>query len=116
MGDFADGKNVLLKRPQPGRPIQSVVKESKIEQKDVDAIADAVIKAISAKIPTMVVHSKEKEINFDDSSSLNKLADAMIIERDAKESNLEGVGIIKETKKDKGTTDKTINLLSELGD
>ena len=119
MGDFANGRNVLLRTPQPGRPIQSspVVKETKIEQKDVNAIADAVIKAISNKIPTMVVHpSQQPEEAFDNSASLDKLAQAMIVERDTKESNVEGMGTIKETHKDKGSTDKTIDMLSKMGD
>ena len=120
MGDFANGRNVLLRPPSPGRPINpapSVVKETKIEQKDINAIADAVIKAISNKIPTMVVHpSQQPEEAFDNSASLDKLAQAMIIERDTKESNVEGMGTTRETKKDKGETDKTIDMLSKIGD
>lgn len=119
MGDFSDGRNILL-TPEPGRPIKpapSVVKEPKIEQKDINAIADAVIKAIGDKIPKIIVNSQQEKIDdFDNSSSLDKLAKAMIVDRDAKESNLDGVGTIKETKKDTKTTDNMIDLLSKLGD
>lgn len=120
MGDFANGRNVLLRVPEPGRPVRqdnSVVKETKIDQKDINAIADAVIKAISGKIPTMVVHPSQKpEEAFDNSASLDKLAQAMIVERDAKESNIEGMGTVRETHKDKGSTEKTIDILSKIGD
>lgn len=121
MADFADGKNILL-RPEPGRPIRvesPVPKESKIEQKDINAIADAVIKAISSKIPSMAVNpsqSQQQESSFDNSASLDRLAQAMIIDRNAKESNIEGMGKVRETKKDKKETDGTIDLLSKLGD
>lgn len=118
MGDFADGVNILS-RPIPGRPIKSdVVKENKIEQKDINAIADAVIKAISSKIPVMLSdrNTKEEFKDFDNSASLDKLAKAMIIGRDEKDSNLEGMGIVKETKKDERETKNTIDLLSKLRD
>lgn len=110
--DYSNGKNVLLKRPEPGRPIYPVKKEE--VNINIDKIADAVVKAITNKI-SVTNNVVVKEDNFDSMASLNKLADAMIIQGN-KESNIEGIGNIKEVKKDKKETDNTIDLLSKLGE
>jgi hypothetical protein len=122
MGEFVDGKNVLLKRPEPGRPIHPITeKKEQIQSNNIDtnAIADAVIKAIVDKMPSgsiNVTSQINKEDNFDTSASLSRLADAMVYNSDKNESNLEGLGRIQETKKDNKDTNKTIDLLSQLGD
>jgi len=123
MTDYSNGNNILLKRPEPGRPIHPVqtiqIKEKPADVKvDTNAIADAVIKAISGKISGGVVIKNAPEIlkdDFDNSESLRKLADAMT-NREEKEAKLEGLGKIKETKRDKKETDQTIDILSKLGD
>ena len=50
MTDYSNGRNVLLRRPEPGRPVHPVIKQEaqNITSANVDtnAIADAVIKAI----------------------------------------------------------------------
>ena len=123
MTDYSNGNNILLKRPEPGRPIHPVqtiqIKEKPADVKvDTNAIADAVIKAISGKLSGGVVIKNAPEIlkdDFDNSESLRKLADAMT-NREEKEAKLEGLGKIKETKRDKKETDQTIDILSKLGD
>ena len=125
MTDYANGKNVLLRRPEPGRPAYPAQTPPKVEKSndinvDVNAIADAVIKAISNKMPVnmqgsgQVVSTVMKD-DFDSSGSLKRLADAMTSGGN-KESNLGGLGKIKENKKDKKETDKTVDMLSKLGD
>jgi hypothetical protein len=122
MGEFIDGKNVLLKRPEPGRPIYPIVeKKEQIQNNNIDtnAIADAVIKAIVGKMPSggININSQINKVdNFDTSDSMSKLADAMVYNSSQNESNLEGLGRIQKTKKDNKDTDKTIDLLSQLGD
>lgn len=123
MTDYANGQNVLLRRPEPGRPVHPVHPVQKTEEKvdikiDTNAIADAVIKAISGKMSQgVMIGNTPKNIidDFDSFDSLKKLADAMT-NREERESNLDGLGKIMETKKDKRETDKTIDILSKLGD
>ena len=120
MPTYANGKDVL-RRPEPGRPVYPVVKEVKNTQNinvDTNAIADAVIKAITNKMPvggSISAVSERTVDNFDNSESLKKLADAMSIQNQG-ESNLEGLGNIKEVKKDQKEVDKAIDMLSKLGD
>jgi hypothetical protein len=113
MPDYSNGQNVLLRRPEPGRPAKPLPKEN--IQVDTNAIADAVIKAMVAKMPSGVIgniNSGTRE-DFDNSESLKKLADAMT-NKEGQESNLSGLGKTQETKKDKKETDKTIDILSNL--
>lgn len=122
MPDYDNGKDILSRRPEPGRPIHTtkeiITKEIHTKEVDVNAIADAVVKAIGNKITVGQIPStvEKNEEEFDTSESMSKLADAMVYNRDQNESNLEGLGKIKETKKDKKETDKTIDLLSKLGE
>lgn len=118
MSDYIDGQNVLLKRPEPGRHIKSKPRVQGQKQKteikiDTDAIANAVIKAISNKMPLANNAQNQTPDNFDNSASLTQLAEAMINSKES-EGKIEGIGIIKETKKDIKETKKTIDLLSKL--
>ena len=119
MTDYENGKNVLLRRPEPGRPVHS--EKPKVVQPivDVNAIANAVIDAINRKLPNIVVRDS-KEVKpvevFDESSSMQKLAEAMTVQRGSSESNFEDLGNEKKTVKDKKEVDKTIDLLSNMGD
>ena len=113
MPDYSNGQNVLLRRPEPGRPAKPLPKEN--IQVDTNAIAEAVIKAIVAKMPSGVIGNINSDIreDFDNSESLKKLVDAMT-NKEGQESNLSGLGKTQETKKDKKETDKTIDILSNL--
>ena len=124
MGDYVDGKNILLRRPEPGRtnaPSPKVITKNTVAKNELvntDAIADAIIKAIQGKIPisrteNVIINTKD---DFDTTKSLEKLAGAMSEQTEIHEGNVSGIGNIKETKRDKAATDKTIDLLSGLGD
>jgi len=125
MSDYADGKNVLLKRPQPGRPA-GVPKEPEVIDKEemvnVDAIANAVIKAINDKMPvvrhggaTMQDGSGARVVDdFDNSKTLERLADNMTVQGGDSESNFEDLGKVKINKKDQKDVQSTIDLLSDI--
>jgi len=121
MTDYANGKNILLRRPEPGRPVHPIQKIEHVTvaqpQIDTNAIADAVIKAISFRVIPGTEHMGPNSggDTFDSSGSLKKLADVMSNQGQA-ETNLDGLGYIRETKKDKKETDKAIDMLSKLGD
>lgn len=113
MPDYSNGKNVLLRRPEPGRPTSPPPKEN--IRIDTNAIAEAVIKAIVAKMPSGEITVAKNNDSFDTINSLKRLADTMSnTVQDNK--NLEGVGQIHEVKRDKETIDKSIDILSKLGD
>jgi len=121
MADYKDGKNVLLRRPEPGRTIKQPVQTNVIQQQvDTNAIANAVIAAITSKIPHIKIREVEKEVaavdTFDDSSSMNRLAESMTVQRGNSEANFNDLGKVKENIKDKKEVDKTIDLLSGIGD
>lgn len=124
MSRYIDGK-----RPEPGRLIRRVEKvviekeepSTALDNNAVSAIAEAVIKALGTKGVATGVSEGEapragrpKKDDFDSSASLAKLADAMTVQRGANESNFEDLGKIKKTKKDDGSVDKTIDLLSNI--
>ena len=122
MGDYSNGQNVLIRRPEPGRPVQNNIVEVKTKEAsiDTDAIANDIVAKISQKLSVgnvgNVMQVQRAEDTFDASSSMDKLAKAMGKTMESSHSNLDGVGTIKETKKDKEDTNKTIDLLSKLGD
>ena len=126
MSTYQDGKNVLLNsRPQPGRPIgppekqveKTVEKESSV---DVNAIAEAVVKAIGNKMP-VVMHGggggntgAKIEDDFDSSKTLERLADSMSVHGSDSESNFGDLGKVKTTKKNEKDVQNTIDLLSNI--
>ena len=128
MSTYQDGKNVLLNgRPQPGRPVgppekqveKVIEKESSV---DVNAIAEAVVKAIGNKMP-VVMHGggggntgAKAEDNFDNSKTLERLADSMVVQGGDNESNFGDLGKVKTTKKDEKSVQSTIDLLSNIPD
>ena len=119
MTDCEDGKNVLRRAtPEPGRPLRPPKTERVIVEKeakvDVDAIANAVVKAIGNKMPVSM-HGTDgravREDDFDSSKTLERLADTMSVQGTSSESNFEDLGKIKKTKKD---VQSTIDLLSDI--
>ena len=125
MPQLEDGQNVLRKRPRPGRPIGPLLpqptKEIIIEREskvDVNEIAAAVVKAIG-KISPITVHqgqgsAEKKNDGFDDSKTLERLADTMAVQKGNSESNFENLGRVKTTKKDKKDVQNTIDLLKDI--
>ena len=111
MPDFLNGNSINNTKTEV-KTVENIL--------DVNNIADAVIKAIMSKMPSGFNNIANNTVNkefsdFDNTASLEKLANAMTIQG-KNESNLEGLGITKETKKDKTQTDNTIDMLSQLGD
>ena len=123
MPDYENGKNILLKRPEPGRPIDHPAQKEVIVEKaaevDVDAIANAVVKALGGKMQLGVSHEDGRKDTgdfdgFNDSRTLERLADTMVIQKGDGESNFEGLGKVQETKKDNKDVQKTIDMLKDL--
>jgi len=123
MSDYADGKNILLGRPQPGRPSGPSKQEKVVEKEakvDVDAIAQAVVKAIGDKMPVVMQGNStggqgaKVEDGFDNSKTLERLADSMSGHGDDSESNFGDLGKVKTTKKDEKDVQSTIDLLSNI--
>ena len=123
MTDYSNGQNTLIKRPEPGRPVHAAVKEEKQPQNqmDVNAIANAVIEAINKKIPNIVVREGKQESQvshdvFDNTKSMEKLAQAMTVQRGGSESNFDDLGKVSKTVRDNKDVNKTIDLLKDVGD
>jgi len=104
MGDYRDGKQ----KKSDG----SVSQVSVSQNIDIEALAAALAK----KMPKLGRSGSGDEFadDFDSVESLERLADAMITQRGGNESNFEDLGNIKETKKDKKDTDRTIDILKNL--
>jgi hypothetical protein len=123
MSDYEDGKNVLRRRPEPGRMPSAPKAEPVVEKEakvDVDAIANAVVKAIGDKMP-VVMHGggstgSKVEDGFDNAKTLERLADSMSVHGADSESNFdgEGLGKVKMTKKDGKDVQSTIDILSDM--
>ena len=107
-----------IKRPEPGRfrKQETIVEKPKQEGLDSAALANAVAQAINLRMPNqiMVGEVEKTEDSFDNSKTLARIADQMIIQRGDNKSNFEDLGKIKKTKKNKQDVDDTINLLSQL--
>ena len=118
-----------IKRPEPGRftrekVIEKVVekepKEEKSESLDINVLANAVAQAINLNLPqqtTHIIHSDGTlPDTFDDSKTMDRLADQMFVERGNNEANFENLGNVEKTKKDQKDVDNTIDLLTKLND
>ena len=60
------------------------------------------------------VYSAKQEDSFDNSKTMAKIAEQMIIQRGDNETNFDGLGKTKEVHKNSEETDRTIDLLSGL--
>jgi len=127
MGDYKDGKKDIVIMPVPGRPYPNppppppqksqetnVSQNVNVGEDAINAIANAVIDAIGSKKVVSRTEVEGKADDYDPQASLEKLADAMVVQRDDSKSNFEDLGDVKETKKDTDEIDKTIDLLSKL--
>jgi len=119
MSHILNGKNILVIKPEPGRPLnpiietktKTIIKETKSEI-DINAIAQAVVKAMGGR------NFSNNNVNddFTGSNSMERMADIMSNISNKDGSNIDKIGIIKETKRDEKETNNTIDLLSQLGD
>jgi len=117
MGDYIAGKS--------DRSGNSVTTIEAIASVDVNAIADAVAKALFLKSKAIgdpnrnssgdYFDAPEKKKEFDDSSTMKRMADAMIVESGKNESNFKDLGNVKENKAEPDV-DKTVDLLKDLDD
>lgn len=117
MAEYANGKNVLLGRPEPGRlanPTESQKIIVEKEEVDVASIADAVVKAIGNRIQFNQNQPNDADIGFDDSKTLERLAETMSVQNNNNESNFDDLGNVKKTQKDQKETQKTIDLLRDI--
>ena len=99
-------------------------KESKNEKNDSEGlnglldkfsdILDSKLKKIKNVGYQNINENREIEDDFDNSSTLEKMADNMIVSKSSKDANFKDLGGVSKTKKDKGKTDSTIDLLSGL--
>jgi hypothetical protein len=117
MGDYSDQK-----RPEPGRPqvqehTKEVVKEV-VKEVDVDAIAKAVAQALSGQTiigeGNIVGKKVEEKESFDNTKTMEHLAQSMVVQRGNSEANFKDLGEVKTTKKDNSSVDKTIDLLKDI--
>lgn len=118
MGDYVKRRTVetVVKRvvEQPQQPVI-----------DLTALANAVASAVTANMPQQqamgryapIQEGQEAEgFKFDNSRTLEQLAENMLVQRGNKDSNFKGLGNTKTTEKDQKEVDKTIDLLSGLDD
>lgn len=118
-------------RPEPGRPIGRVVeriieKQSTTPQPnppiDINALISAItqaIQAIPSKQTIVNANGMESIEDFDNSKTMEQLANSMTVQRGKKESNFENLGNehhTKTSKKEKKEVQNTIDLLSNLND
>jgi len=117
LGDY------LKKIPEPGRGIirEERVVERTIERHeaspiDIAALANAVAQAININIQAKGGSASNGfvEDSFDNSKTMAKIAEQMIIQRGDNETNFDGLGKTKEVHKNSEETDRTIDLLSGL--
>jgi len=120
MGDYLKKSefNISSKKnpEQSEKHHQSHQTVQSLNEDAINTIAQTVINAIKKDINSQgSIQNTEKsnEKDFDISNSLSKLADAMVVQRDANESNFNNLGNINNNKKD---SDSTIDLLSQLDD
>ena len=105
MGDYRDGKHKVSGN-------NSVSQVNVSQNIDIDALATA----LAQKMPRMSrgIIGEEFIDDFNHDASLERLADAMIVQRGDNKSNFEDLGNIQETKRDKKDIDKTIDILKNL--
>jgi hypothetical protein len=101
MGDYSDHKNV--------QTIHHINSSQNVDI-DVNALADAIAK----KMPKFKTNTgAELEDDFNNEATLDKLARAMVVQKDT-DANLKNIGDVRLSKKDVQETQKTIDLLSNL--
>jgi hypothetical protein len=103
-----------IKRPEPGRTDSQITERVIEKQIDIDTLAEAVAKAISSKISINNKPILNIDDTFDDSKTMDRLAEQMIVERSGNKSNFDNLGNVVETKRDQQSIDNTIDLLSKL--
>lgn len=109
MGDYVEKNNKTVEKIQ-------IIEKSTNNQINVDDLANAVLKALKSGDNGGFLSKDNKEDTFDDSGTMEKLAESMLVQRGKNESNFEDLGEKHETQRSIIDTNKTIDLLSGLED
>jgi hypothetical protein len=106
--------------PVKAKQVQSEKIDSSVNVKNIDQIAQAVAKVLEGKMnvtvnqyPQNLEHLSHQLPQFDDSQSQSRLADAMSVQTEKKDSNLKNFEEVR-VKKSKKQTDETLSLLAGL--
>ena len=116
-----------IKKPEPGHLVRQKIVEKVIEKPiierseglDINALANAVAQAISLNFPQggqINDTPKKAKDAFDNSKTMSRLADQMLVQRGDSKANFDDLGRVKKTKKDQKDVDSTIDLLRNLKD
>jgi len=117
MGDYVkkDSQETMVEK--------HVVKEKEVHEMPIEGILNKFSQMLDDKLKNMkssvrIQGNREAYIedDFDTSLTLEKMADNMIVSKSSKDANFENLGGVSKTKKDKDSTDSTIDLLSGLDD
>ena len=113
-----------IKRPESEKIIRKEIVVEKTIEKQTDGLnmvelANAIAQAISLKIPQGTVggnvnNVEASEDSFDNSKTMQRLAEQMIVQKGDNEANFDNLGNVEKTKRDQKDVDDTIDLLSKL--
>lgn len=79
---------------------------------DLDSLTNSIVEAISSKIN--VSNNSVDTDTFDNSDTIGKLAEQMVVQRTGKDSNFNDLGSTVVTDKDSKEVDGTIDLLKDI--
>ena len=111
------GLSRIAYAPVKAKQVQSEKIDSSVNVKNIDQIAQAVAKVLEGKM-NVTVNQYPQNLShqlpqFDDSQSQSRLADAMSVQTEKKDSNLKNFEEVR-VKKSKKQTDETLSLLAGL--
>ena len=122
MADYINGtsqNNKVIEKVRTIEKVETIIQPNIDLTQLANTVAQAVIASLPAQVATIngiiAVDGKSK-FEFDNSSTLEKLADTMTIQRGDKETNFEELGNVETNEKDQKEVNKTIDLLSGLDD
>lgn len=117
MGDY------LKKNSQETIVEKHIVKEKEVHEVSMEGLLDkfsdmldSKLKNVGSSVRYQVNGETYIEDDFDASSTLEKMAENMTVSKSSKDANFENLGGVAKTKKNKSSTDSTIDLLSGLDD
>lgn len=117
-----------VKRPEPASIsrketiIERIIEKPSEEKQsalDIQALANAVAQAINISLPKQNnIINVDGTINnidtFDESKTMGRLAEQMLVQRGESKANFNDLGNVKTTKRDQKDIDNTIDLISQL--
>jgi len=105
----------VVKQQITEKIIEREPSQSPINMED---LANAIAKAMSKNVIVQQAGAVTASIadTFDSSKTMEKMGEAMTIQKGNNEANFDNLGQEKKTKRSKESTNKTIDLLKNLGD